>query len=89
MAATQMSEGEIQRAKIGDYGSEFISGTDPVTGSFWAFDCVGATVFATGTMFNGATNPFGSQSFPALYQIRGNFSVIELVSGVGMAYKYR
>jgi len=84
-----MSQIEIDRAKIGDYGATFINATDPVTGSFWCFNVISAAVFATGTMFNGATNPFGTQSFPALYEVKGNFSIIELVSGVGMAYHYR
>lgn len=89
MASTNMSQIEIDRAKVGDYGATYIGATLPITGSFWAFDVISAAVFATGTMYNGSTNPFGAQSFPALYSVRGNFSVIELVSGAGMAYHYR
>ena len=80
---------EMKRMEVGDYGATFINGTDPVTGYYWKVVAVAATVFATGTIFNGGTNPFSTQSFPALYEIMGNFTSIELVSGSIMAYKYK
>lgn len=89
MASKNQGFVEILREFNGDYGATVITGTDPISGSFGCLQIVTATVMATGTNFNGTTNPFGGTTLPALLEVRGLFTDIELVSGVAIAYKYK
>ncbi len=89
MASMNLSYQELVRLERGDYGATYIGGTDPISGSFGAVSVIAAAVFATGTTFGGVTNPFGAQSFPALFEVKGEFAQIELVSGAVLAYKYK
>ena len=89
MASMNLSYPELIRLERGDYSATYIPGTDPISGTFGAVSVIAAAVFATGTMYQGATNPFAAQSFPALFEIKGEFSQIELVSGAVLAYKYK
>ncbi|MDD5065337.1 MAG: hypothetical protein PHQ35_11340 [Phycisphaerae bacterium] len=85
----QRGDSELHRMECGDYGATFFSGTDAVSGTFWLFHTWSDTVFASGTIFNGATTDFDAATAPANCSIMGNFTQIELTSGSGMAYHYK
>ncbi len=82
-----LTQAELYRAEMGDYGATHIAVTTTVTGPFCAFHVWQDTIFASQTVFNGSTTTFSGATAPAGLIIRGDFDYIDLVSGKGMAYK--
>jgi hypothetical protein len=69
-------------------GPTVIIDTVAVSGTWWGVQAMTNTVFATGTVFYGATNPWEGTTITAGVLIRGQFTDIELVSGSVVAYQY-
>lgn len=86
--ALQGNLNELKRHEMGQYTNTVITGTDATSGDWWAVLCLSETVFATGTVYGGATNPFSATSVAAGTKIPGIWSQIELVSGAVVAFQY-
>ena len=76
------------RANIGGCGSILISGTDEITGPFAAITVLGTdpAVIDTSECTTNIASETGTISIPNGVTIFGNFSSIELDSGIVLAY---
>ena len=71
-----------------DTGGTYITGTDPVTGSFYAITAIEATVIAA-LISSNLEGTLTSVPVPAGCTIYGRFSSIDLASGKVIAYNNR
>jgi len=88
MSIGQLSTNRALNLQLGTYGSLLVNDTNPVTGSFGRISVVSAAVFASltsptltlqGTVVSGS-------SFPANFELQGEFTTFALKSGTIMAY---
>lgn len=79
---------ELMRHFMGQHGANVIIDTTAVSGDWHSVLCLSDTAFATGTTYNGATNPFGATTVVGGTRIPGIWTDLELASGAVVAFSF-